>query len=781
MRVPHPFHGLIVERVGDHERHRSAFKRATPEGTLSYTYDNAGNLLSVTKGYGTPSASTTSYAYDNARNQVSMTDGNGNTTQYAYDARKRLTVTTYPDTTTKTNAYDGPGNLISVTDQAQNVVQYSYDAANQLINVVQVNSPNTGQNTTIYGYDAHGNPIALEDANTHTTTNAFDVLSELTSKTLPDATHTETRTYDSNGNLQTITHFSGAVTTYSYDQLNRLLSRSTTGGVPSDAPVSFTYWPTGTRKTMSDASGTTSYFYDSMNRLTSKQTPEGTLNYTYDAAGNLASMSSNHAHGVSVTYGYDDLNRLSTVADANLVGSGTTSYTYDNASNVGSVTYPNGVKAQFAYDLLNRVSSLTSQVSGYNYQREPAGNLKSVVELGGRTVNWTYDGIYRLTNESITNDQDGEGGQLTYGLDPVGNRTSASSTVAGLSPVAGATFGAGDPDDQLSGEQYDPNGNVTSTGGKSFAYDSENHLMSMAATGTSVALLYDGDGNRVAKTVNGVTTYFLVDDLNPTGYAQVVEELAANGTVERQYTYGLQRISENQQINNTWTPSFYEYDGGGNVRNLTNAAGTVTDSYEYDAFGNSFTVTGTTPNNYLYRGEQYDSDLGLYYLRARYYNPATGRFMSRDPNEPKLRDSNGRPIDPRELHKYLYTGGDPINWIDSRGREQVEVAEEEAVEVVAVAPEVEKTGLDVAMCFLAIGTQIYEIAEGNLYSNIGAGLTVFGACLAKGVISPPEAPPGPVPPTPWPSPPPPSPPPPGLPPNWCGLECWNPPPGTPIN
>ena len=73
-----------------------------------------------------------------------MTDGNGNTTQYAYDARKRLTVTTYSDTTTKTNAYDGPGNLISVTDQANNVVQYNYDAANQLVNVVQVNSPNTG-------------------------------------------------------------------------------------------------------------------------------------------------------------------------------------------------------------------------------------------------------------------------------------------------------------------------------------------------------------------------------------------------------------------------------------------------------------------------------------------------------------------------------------------------------------------------------------------------------------------------------------------------------------
>jgi RHS repeat-associated protein len=84
-------------------------------------------------------------------------------------------------------------------------------------------------------------------------------------------------------------------------------------------------------------------------------------------------------------------------------------------------------------------------------------------------------------------------------------------------------------------------------------------------------------------------------------------------------------------------------------------------SYEYDAYGNEFTVSGTTPNNYLYRGEQYDPDLGLYYLRARYYNPLTGRFMSRDPED-------GKPIDPKTLHRYLYAGGDPIDGIDPRGR-----------------------------------------------------------------------------------------------------------------
>ena len=87
----------------------------------------------------------------------------------------------------------------------------------------------------------------------------------------------------------------------------------------------------------------------------------------------------------------------------------------------------------------------------------------------------------------------------------------------------------------------------------------------------------------------------------------------------------------------------------------------VTDTYEYDAFGNALVTTGSTPNEFLYRGEQFDPDLGLYYLRARYYNPATGRFMSRDPE-----DGNG--YDPETLHKFLYAGGNPINGIDPTGR-----------------------------------------------------------------------------------------------------------------
>ncbi len=177
----------------------------------------------------------------------------------------------------------------------------------------------------------------------------------------------------------------------------------------------------------------------------------------------------------------------------------------------------------------------------------------------------------------------------------------------------------------------------------------------------AVNMIYDGDGNRVSEAIGGTTTKYLVDSLNPTGLPQVIDE-TVSGAVTRTYAYGLQRISENQKISSTWTPSFYGYDGHGSVRFLTGSAGTTTDSYWYDAFGMPITTSGTTPNNYLYSGEQYDSALGMYYLRARYYSPPTGRFWVMDPY-------SGRIHRPVTLHKYTYTQNNPINATDPTGRE----------------------------------------------------------------------------------------------------------------
>jgi RHS repeat-associated protein len=682
---------------------RKATSADPNQNTTTYNYDPAGRLISMVDAQN----NATQYAYDDAGNQIQVTDPKGHVTKQQYDARRRLTTITYDDKTTTQYSYDGPGNLTAVTDQANNTVNYTYDYANQLRSVIQTASPNP-QNTTAYQYDADGNLINLTDANNHTTQDSFDFLNQLNLEAMP-AGQTQTRTYDAAGNLQTLTDYNGKTTTYTYDTLNRLLSRTPDPSLV-DTPESFTYTPTGKRATMTDASGTTIYTYDAQDRLQTKATPQGTLTYTYDAAGNVASMTSSNANGVSVGYTYDSLNRLATVVDNRLpVGQNTTTYSYDPASNLATVEYPNGLQSSFTYDDLNRVTAMNAAKASYSYTLSPTGNRTGAVESSGRTLNWSYDGIYRLTNETISLDPHSVNGSVGYGLDPVGNRLNQASSLTGISSGA-FTF---DADDRLNTETYDANGNTLTSAGKTFTYDFENRLKSMTEGSVAVTLAYDADGNRVAKTVNGVTTRYLVDDLNPTGYAQVVEEVTA-GAVTRQYTYGLQRISQTQQIANAWTPAFYGYDGGGTVRLLTDNTGTVTDTYDYDAWGNTVNSTGSTSNVYLYRGEQYDADLGLYYLTARYLNPLTGRFLSRDPD-------SGRIAIPATLHKYLYAGGDPVNRWDPSGAKLSETLLLIGITLEVMGPrvfysamyygsqflnEVQWSGLDAASVFCSVLTDM---------------------------------------------------------------------------
>jgi RHS repeat-associated protein len=159
--------------------------------------------------------------------------------------------------------------------------------------------------------------------------------------------------------------------------------------------------------------------------------------------------------------------------------------------------------------------------------------------------------------------------------------------------------------------------------------------------------------------VNGVTTRYLVDDLSPSGYSQVVEELV-DGSVQRVYTHGNRPISQDQQLNGQWQASFYGYDAHGNVRFLTGADGAVTDTYDYDAFGVLTSSTGVTPNPYLFNGQQYDRDLGLYFKRARYYSQDRGRFLTMDPVP-------GRTAEPATLHRYVFGHADPVNRMDPCG------------------------------------------------------------------------------------------------------------------
>ena len=179
------------------------------------------------------------------------------------------------------------------------------------------------------------------------------------------------------------------------------------------------------------------------------------------------------------------------------------------------------------------------------------------------------------------------------------------------------------------------------------------------ATPADAAPTHAADGNRVSKTASGVTTPYLVDNQNPSGYAQVMEERpAASRDPTVAYVYGLALVSQKRGS----AVKYYGTDGLGSVGYLTDANSAVTDTYTQDAFGISIAKTGTTLNDYRYTGQQWDGDLGMYYLRARYYKPDTGRFWTMDSFE----GAGGEPL---SLHKYLYSRGNPANMGDPSGHD----------------------------------------------------------------------------------------------------------------
>jgi RHS repeat-associated protein len=407
---------------------------------------------------------------------------------------------------------------------------------------------------------------------------------------------------------------------------------------------------------MSDSTGVTSYAYDLRDRLLTKSTPEGSLTYTYDVAGNRKTVQSDSG-AYNVTYEYDELNRLRSVTD-NVAGGGSTTYHYDHGGRLTSYDYPSTVTTALTYDTVNRVQSLKigsglgtaneNIFASYSYSFYATGNRHTVTELSGRNVNWTYDNLWRLTNETIGGTP-GTNGSLGYNYDNAGNRLSRSSSVTGIANQTN-TY---DNNDRLLSDGWDPNGNTLTSSGNHYVYDSENRLLSLNTS--QVYYAYDGDSQLVQKTAGGITTMYLVDSENPTGYTQIAEE-RVSGALAKTYVYGAQRIS----LRDATGLHHYGYDAHSGVRILFDGSGNLTDSYDYDAFGVVIELSGTTANEFTYRGERTDASLSLQYLRARWLDPSRGTFRTRDRFE-DADDSSTR------LNRYIYVLQNPINKADPLG------------------------------------------------------------------------------------------------------------------
>ncbi len=297
----------------------------------------------------------------------------------------------------------------------------------------------------------------------------------------------------------------------------------------------------------------------------------------------------------------------------------------------------------------------------------PVRNIKS----RQRTTDYLYDALGRLTREDFDAVAAGLDYETDYTLDLVGNRL-AKNTLFENGNVEQILSQYNACDWLLTEETrvnsaltnttthgYDQNGSLasqSSTNGDSATYTwSLRNRLSGATVirggqTTNASYLYNDEGIRVRTTENGTTRLLLVDSNNPTGYAQVIEEYTPGGILFASFVYGLEPLSQNQ----SGVVSHYFLDGHSGVRLLLNAVNAIVNRYRYDAYGVTLAGAGTAANPLLYRGERFDPVLAQYYLRARFYDPTTGRFTRLDPFAGRFRV-------PQSLHKYAYAHADPMN------------------------------------------------------------------------------------------------------------------------
>ena len=605
---------------------------------------------------GLDSRPVTTYEYDENRNKTSMTDANGHQTTYSYDEENRLLETTYPDTLTgSSSVYDPVGNEISKTDPEGLTTLFTYDALRRLIET-RLPVPQSGgtRPVTAYQYDEAGNLVSQTDVNGHITVFEYDLAGRKTARVLPGG---QRETFTSDGANRLIEHvdFNGETTTRSYNQVGR----ETLVTYDDGTSVATTYGGEGQRLTVTDSRGETAYTYDLRNRLLSVTSPDGTVvSYTYNDASKQAGVNSPAG---TVAYEYDELLRLSTVTAAN---GDVTSYEYDPVGNLISEIKPNGTVTSYAYNSRNQLVSLTTTTSGgtvidaYAYVLNKNGLRTKVTEYDGSTVDYTYDDNYRLVQEVRTGTQPYN---IQYTYDPVGNRTEIDRN--GI--IEAYTY---DVNDRLLTEGtinyfYDNNGNlITKLDGATllteYSYDGAGRLVeSIDATLGITSYTYDADGNRVQREHASGTVNYVVDSYSNTGISQVLEERDDTNALMAYYTFGQDLISQERGT----AVSYYHRDGLGSTRALTDTHEVVTDTYIFDGYGNKLSSTGSTVNTSLFAGEHFDPNVGFYYLRARYYDQNTGRFITMDPLDGDLQS-------PPSLHRYLYANNNPVNFTDPTGK-----------------------------------------------------------------------------------------------------------------
>jgi RHS repeat-associated protein len=561
---------------------------------------------------------------------------------------------------------------------------------------------------TEYAYDEHNNRITQTDANEHTTTMAYDKLNRLISRTYHNGDQ-ERFGYNANGNMVYKVEGNGDSTIYEYDNRNREVLKTYAGG----HTVRTVYTPDSKRDSVIDYRGVTVYEYgECCSQLMKVTNPDNIfLEYYYDDNKNKTAIITPWG---TTRYDYDLLNRMKYVISPD---GDTTKYFYNAVGNRDSVCHSfNGTGSGYTFDVLNRLTKVTNYnnngnniISSYEYELNNAGIRTAVVELDGSRVDYGYDDLYRLTSETCTGSN---AYSISYTYDNVGNRLTKNHDGVITDYVYNNRDQLTTENSQLTTVSYiyDASGRQVSktdaSGVTYYRWVDNDRLDSVITPTNTITYTYDAEDSKVGMNDGSVNKNYLVDKLQP--YAQVIAEYDDTNELTVEYTYGLERISQKRIIpNSSFHVHYYVSDGQGSIRLLTDTQGDITDTYDYFAFGELLNKTGTTENDFQYVGEQVDPNSGFYYLRARWMNPNSSRFVSVDPFD----GNNQLPI---SLHRYLYANCSPESFYDPSG--EVTIGELVTASTVRVT--------------LAVNRVTVAFAAGGGYA-IGRAMNILGKTVEQ--------------------------------------------------
>lgn len=710
-----------IERDGD--GNVESISRPGPEETTqtsSFEYDENGQLESITD----PVERTWTYGYNAQGDRSSEADPLGNTATFEYDEGSRLISIVSPrgnaegaealeyTTTIERDpqgrpeevvdplghstkyAYDGNGNLEARTDANGHTTEYAYDPNNRRI---KVEKPNGAVLET--GYDGAGNVTSQTDANEEATTyvrNALglpvEVIDPLGRKTIEE--------FDPAGNLEVLIDPEERETSYSYDLADRLEKVSYSDEATPD--VELEYDPDGNVTKMVDGTGESSFEYDELGRLDhSENGHSDVVGYEYDLAEQLAAIT--YPNGKEVAREFDLAGRLESVTD--WLG-GTTTFAYDPDSNLESIAFPigSGNVDEYAYDRASRMSEATFRsgaetIASLSYEREKVGQIEeeAVNGLPGpEEVVYGYDENDRLESA----------GAAGYEYDPADNLTKAPGSTNKYDDASQLETGTG------VAYSYDKLGariKATPSEGPatSYEYDQAHNLISIQrpeegeVPAIEESLAYDGSGLLVSKT-SGLATSYLSWDLS----ASLPLLLEDN---QNSYIYGPGDLPISQI--SAEAPTYLHHDQLGSTRLLTDAAGETTATFTYEPYGAMAGQTGTATTPLGFAGQYTDSESGLQYLRARFYDPETAQFLSKDPVFELTRAA------------YSYASNSPLTFTDPSGQACVETSN--------------PFGMGPSVTYPNIGDCFADSAEEVIRSPVTGPVVTYGFCaLAPEVCTP---------------------------------------------